>query len=200
MSPEVFLTPPSRGRPARSLDQRRALKFKIAHEALRLFAENGVAATSVAQIAVASGVSPRTFWRHFSSKESAIRPFLDHGLRDAVERMSVLAPGAALSQGWAGEPTIDDATVGTIVSLVRMLPSEPDLRVVWLQAHHDAATAFVALLADHLCVSPESLEARVASAELNAALGAALEHFALRNVEGDSLHETIRRAVQIAVG
>jgi AcrR family transcriptional regulator len=188
-----------RGRPTRSPADRRALEFTIAHEALRLFLERGVDATTVADIAAAAGVSPRTYWRHFSSKESAIRPFLDHGLRDAVERMSGLTPGSALSEGWAGESTLDDAALGTIVSLVRMVQHELGLRAVWLQAHHDAALAFVPLVARHLSVSPESLEAQVTSAELNAALATAVEHFTLRNVEGLSLNETIRRAVLMAI-
>jgi len=188
-----------RGRPERSLADRRALEFRIAREALRLFAENGPAATSVAQIAAAAGISPRTFWRHFNSKESVIRPFLDHGLRDAIGRMSDLTPGTTLSDGWVGESTLDDEAVSAIVSLVWMVQDEPNLRAVWLQAHHAATAAFVSLLARHLSVSPESLEAQVASAELNAALATALEHFVLRNAEGLSLNETIRRAVRFAI-
>jgi hypothetical protein len=70
---------------------------------------------------------------------------------------------------------------------------------VWLQAHHAATNAFIPLVARHSSVSSESLEAQVIAGELNAALATALEHFALRNVEGLSVNETIRRAVRIAI-
>lgn len=190
---------PPRGRPARSRDERRTLELTIAREALRLFLLNGPSVTTVAQIASASGVSLRTFWRHFRSKESAIRPFLDDALDDSITRMSQLTPGTTLSEGWAGESRLDDDALGALVDLVRMVQYEPALRAVWLEAHHAAATAFVPLLARHLSLAPDGLEAQVASAELNAALATALEHYTLRNVEGLSLNETIRRAVRLAI-
>jgi hypothetical protein len=98
-----------------------------------------------------------------------------------------------------GESTLDDESVSTVVSLVRMDQDEPDLRAVWLPAHHAATKAFITLVARHLTVSPESLEVQVTSVELRAALATAHEHFALRNVEGLSLNETNRRAVRVAI-
>jgi AcrR family transcriptional regulator len=51
-------------------------RVHVVTQAIRLFAENGYEATTVEQIATAAGVSRRTFFRQFRSKEDVI--FADH--------------------------------------------------------------------------------------------------------------------------
>lgn len=51
-------------------------RLHVVAESIRLFAENGYESTSVDQIAAAVGVSRRTFFRQFGSKEDVI--FADH--------------------------------------------------------------------------------------------------------------------------
>lgn len=51
-------------------------RVHVASQAIRLFSENGYEATTVEQIAAAAGVSRRTFFRQFRSKEDVI--FADH--------------------------------------------------------------------------------------------------------------------------
>ncbi|WP_083974193.1 TetR/AcrR family transcriptional regulator [Kitasatospora mediocidica] len=68
--------------------------------ALRLFAEHGFAGTTVTEIAEQAGVSERTFFRYFDSKESVLLPDLVE-LFDQVEaeldrRPSDEAPGVAV--------------------------------------------------------------------------------------------------------
>jgi AcrR family transcriptional regulator len=47
-------------------------RLRIEETALQLFAQNGFEATTVEQIATACGISPRTFFRYFPTKEEVI--------------------------------------------------------------------------------------------------------------------------------
>ncbi|MCW2942361.1 MAG: transcriptional regulator, TetR family [Actinomycetia bacterium] len=62
----------------------RSTRERIVSEALRLFAERGYAATSVAEIEAASGLSPGAggLYRHFRSKEEV----LGSGVREHIAR------------------------------------------------------------------------------------------------------------------
>ena len=60
-----------------SLRERRRLATaaEVSAAALELFEEQGVAATTIAEIARAAGISDRTFFRYFSSKEETVLDF-----------------------------------------------------------------------------------------------------------------------------
>lgn len=51
-------------------------RLRVVAESIRLFAENGYETTTVDQVAAAAGISRRTFFRQFGSKEDVI--FADH--------------------------------------------------------------------------------------------------------------------------
>jgi AcrR family transcriptional regulator len=72
--------------------RRQERKLKIAEAAVRLFEKRGLAATTVELIAAEAGISPRTFFRYFDTKESAVFP--DHGLRvaDMERRLDARLP------------------------------------------------------------------------------------------------------------
>ncbi len=167
-----------------SLTQRRraTLRLEIAHEAVRLFTAQGVTGTTGEQIAQAVGISARTLWRHFPTKEGCVLPLLSAGLESAIEQLRHWPPETglldfftdALRHGQA--PPTDPA----VFDLIRMTLTEPALRTVWLQAHDDALPVLGELLARRSGGSPDDLRVKVHAAALNGALRAAAEEFALR--------------------
>lgn len=85
-------------------ERRRRQTLSDIHEAaMELFEAKGVAATTVDEIATAAGVSPRTFFRHYPTKESAA--YLGDTEFDALidHVVTLLEQGAPLIQ------VLDDA-------------------------------------------------------------------------------------------
>jgi AcrR family transcriptional regulator len=91
-----------------SLRERKKEKTKRAIEdaAFRLFAERGFQATTVADIAEAADVAPRTFFAYFPSKENVLFADFDDSFDDIAARLRARPPGestfAALRDWIAG--------------------------------------------------------------------------------------------------
>jgi AcrR family transcriptional regulator len=76
----------------------RSTRERIVSEALRLFAERGYAATSVAEIEAASGLSPGAggLYRHFRSKEEVLAAAVREHISRTAKQISITfeqAPG-----------------------------------------------------------------------------------------------------------
>jgi AcrR family transcriptional regulator len=76
-------------RERKKLQTRRA----IAAAALRLFAERGYEETTIADIAQAADVSPRTFFSYFPSKEDVVFAEIDERLAEVREGVAHRPPG-----------------------------------------------------------------------------------------------------------
>src|ERR1700737_2370781 len=59
--------------------KRRAVRGELSEVALRLLTDRGFDSVTIDEIAAAAGVSRRTFFRYFSSKEDVVFPFLAQG-------------------------------------------------------------------------------------------------------------------------
>ncbi|MER5429450.1 TetR family transcriptional regulator [Streptomyces sp. NPDC002588] len=190
------------GRPPLTERRREATRMEIADEAVRLFVERGVAGTTAEDIAAGAGISTRTLWRYFRSKEECVRPLLTVGIDVLTER---------LRDHWRGDRTlaqaisaIDDPGIPvaqhleTLRGLVRLSRDEPGLRAVWLEAHFDAEGILAGLIAEATDRSEEDLAVRLEAGMMNSALRIAVEHWALQPHEptGPPLGATLGQALQ----
>jgi AcrR family transcriptional regulator len=99
---------------------------RILDSAEALFAERGLAGTSVRDIAAESGLTAASLYNHFASKEALYEAVLERGVRPLLELLTQLAQGDRLE----GRDDVIDA-------LMRHLAQTPHLpRLV----HHEAVT------------------------------------------------------------
>ncbi|WP_017555989.1 TetR family transcriptional regulator [Nocardiopsis baichengensis] len=159
--------------------RRRQTAEHVGQAALRLFEERGVAATTVDDIAAASGISPRTFFRYFPTKEdAALQDF--SAMEEAIEALDLAGADAA-----GARERIEEM----YAVLIARLTAEPQARryaaVQRLTAREpalkQAAEARLQAYSDRLCarlteaLGPGSrLKARVIAALTGAVLHAAL--------------------------
>jgi AcrR family transcriptional regulator len=177
-----------RGRPPVSEQRRGEQRLAISRHAVRLFREQGVAATSGEQVAAAAGVSERTLWRYFRSKESCVEPLLTR-TTDAFQAMLRSWPAdldlaAHLRTEYLFMPDASRADVEAVLAVIRMTRDEPVLRAAWLVVHERAESTFAEVLGARTGRPPDALEVRVRAASLNAALRVVTEDLAWASADG----------------
>ncbi|MFE0677258.1 TetR family transcriptional regulator [Streptomyces sp. NPDC058867] len=177
------------GRPPLTEERKAEIRLEIARAAVGLFVAQGVTATTGEQIGQAVGVSARTVWRYFPSKESCVQPLFSAGISAIAESLRRWRHGEPLQEVFDrglmadGAPGRDQghATVGALVRLTR---TEPGLRAVWLQTYDEAEPAFARALAERAGLPADDPRPVIEAAMLNAALRAAVEHHAWHGTEG----------------
>ncbi|MGW2281209.1 TetR/AcrR family transcriptional regulator [Streptomyces sp. NPDC001770] len=192
------------GRPPLTERRKAATRLEIAEVAVRLFAEKGVAATSADEIAAEAGVSTRTLWRYFPTKEACVQPLLAVGVDSLADALRNGSGDESLIDALeAMRPDTMRPTAGSedVLSLVRLTRTEPGLRAVWLQTHLEAEPVLAEALAERTGESPDALAPRVAAAMINVALRVAAEEYAWKRERTDrTLDEVARDALRIAAG
>ncbi|MFE5395960.1 TetR/AcrR family transcriptional regulator [Streptomyces sp. NPDC056568] len=179
--------------------------MEIAHEAVRLFTERGVQATSGEDIARAAGISPRTLWRYFPAKEQCVRPLLTRELDRVAARLVELPAGRPLAaavedDGEHQDEGPDADSTSAVRALIRLTRQEPSILAVWLQVHHEAEAVFAGVLAERLGLPADSLDVRVRASMINGALRSASEDWALAEVrDADAVSPPHRNAVRRAM-
>lgn len=155
---------------------REGVRLELSRHAAALFLERGVGATSGKDIAQAAGVSERTVWRYFRTKESCVEPlFLNEALRFATQLRQWsrhISIEDHLTECFAiDRRSPEDIRDGVlVVRLLAALPDEPDLQATWLMSCHRGEWEMVGIIADRLDRSPEDVDIRLCAATVAAAM------------------------------
>ncbi|MGW2825944.1 TetR/AcrR family transcriptional regulator [Streptomyces sp. NPDC001443] len=171
------------GRPPLTEERKAEIRLQIARAAVALFATQGVAATTGEQIGQAVGISARTLWRYFPSKESCVSPLFSAGINAIAAALRQWRPGQPLQEVFERAVSTDDHFVAgpahdLVGALVRLTRTEPGLRAVWLQSYDEAEPAFARALAEREGLPADDLRPAIHAAMFNAALRAAVEYYA----------------------
>lgn len=184
------VSPPDRGRQARS----RAARAAVREHALRLFLRDGYSATTVEMIADTAGISRRTFFRYFPSKEDVVVTRAEDVSARVVqlvrERDPAEAPLASVLA--ALQPLIAEYSRDPVRTraLLRLTSEAPELRARSKEVQDVWTRALSAEVAErHPARGP--LFADVLAAVAQAALQVALATWLVR---GGDLHKLVAGA------
>jgi len=139
---------------------RQERRESILAAAAAAFARNGYAATSMADISTAAGVSHLIVYRHFDSKDALYRAVLD----DAIRQLDVAlgAPGAVGRYGVTPRALLESARAApdTFTVLWRHASREPSFAGIVDDARERLVCAAHDALADHAVPSQQRWAAR----------------------------------------
>lgn len=164
--------------------RRRQLRLEVSREAARLFWEQGVAATSGEQIAQGVGLSVRTIWRHFRSKEACAEPIIMQGVEWFMDTMRSWPRDVSLEDHLAAElarqaremPPGRQADEALGMKMIALADTEPALRTAWLMACDQEERELVPIIADRMGRPADDLEVRVHAAAAAAVMRVMDEH------------------------
>ncbi|GAA4478546.1 TetR family transcriptional regulator [Rhodococcus olei] len=171
-----------------SLTERRKAQtqLEIARCAAELFSERGAAGVTAEDVATAAGISLRTFYRYFRTKEEAIMPLLSGGVADWIADLAATEPGvpAALALENSARRALsreDDFSVESLrlsLGLLRAVPGDPALLSVWLRVVHDTEEALVSVLGDLMGPEADPVDVRLMAVAGNTAMRMAVQTWA----------------------
>ncbi|NGY60452.1 TetR family transcriptional regulator [Lentzea sp. NEAU-D13] len=170
-------------------EQRQRQRMDISRHAVRLFTEQGVAATSGEQIAQAAGVSERTFWRYFPHKESCVEPLLTKMVDAFCVVLLAWPPELELIDHLREtySPLLDSATdedIEAVLAVVRLTHGERALRAAYLMLRERAEDALAEVLAERMGKPRDTIDVRVQAAAMSAVLKVATDDVARASVAG----------------
>jgi AcrR family transcriptional regulator len=164
---------------------RSAAQTRIVTAALALFAEHGVGGTSLQMIADAIGVTKAAVYHQFKTKEEIVVA--------AVEvELARLEPALDAAEADADGPRALASVLAQVIDLAverrRMVSTlEYDPVVVRLLAEHEPFTTFMQRLFRLLVGHGTGAEARVRAAMISTAIGGAVTHPLVADLDDDAL-------------
>ncbi|MFJ4895987.1 TetR/AcrR family transcriptional regulator [Streptomyces sp. NPDC088788] len=186
--------------------RRHRIRLDISRKASLLFREQGVDVTSGDQIANAAGLSTRTIWRHFRSKESCAEPIFARGMD--WEMFSL--------RSWPPELSLDDHFVSSSLKyargitdaqraddllasqMIRLAHREPALRAVWLTACDDMEREMAEIFERRIIAPADRIEIRMFASMACGVIRVMREEVGERVLSSGSEHQLKDAASRIA--
>jgi AcrR family transcriptional regulator len=147
--------------------------------ALDLFERQGFDRTTVDQIAATAGVSQRTFFHHFPTKEAVLFSGYADRLAEASSRFRQVPPDAGLAEAIerATTPVAEaiDEHPGLFLRRNRLYAAAPSLRATMLRINEEWIDELTLEVARRLDLHPDDLRARLVATMANGATRAAID-------------------------
>ena len=170
---------------------------------MQLFERKGYEQTTVAEITSAAGVSTKTFFNYFASKDEVLFPYLSRRIDAAVALVERRGPddqgadvlGAAMQHMLADART-EEVDGGLAAVRLPMIMSVPAVQAATLHRYFLAETQLARAL--HRAYS-DALDLPAAAAVIGSVMGAAIAAALVCLQEGDNTQQ-LRVAVERAIG
>jgi AcrR family transcriptional regulator len=170
----------------------------IQAEATRLFLAKGFEATTVEEIAAGAGISPRTFFRYFASKEDVVLDLVWLEVDRLAERIASRPADEGLLASLEG--ALSETTArsdGLERELLVLLKRTPSLRARWLAQGWESAQRLRPVVAARLGLPVTELKVALAANTLFAVAETVLDAWA---GEGGLFTERMREALRAVDG
>jgi AcrR family transcriptional regulator len=182
--------------------KRRLTRQLISDAATVLFAIHGFDNVKVADVADRVGVSEKTIYNYFPTKESLVLDSADETIESVAKALRERRPDESVTQavvralkdGLPDYEEFPDELVSFMPAFVKMIDSTPALHAAWLEIHNRLAAVARDELASMAEVDPDDPEPVIAGRAL-AGLGEVVFESQIRHIEAGLRGEELRRAV-----
>jgi AcrR family transcriptional regulator len=171
--------------------------------AMRLFDQKGYEQTTVAEIAAAAGVSTKTFFNYFASKDEVLFPHLSRRIDAAVALIEQRGPDDRVSdvllaamQHMLADALTQEVDGGLAAVRLPMIMSVPAVQAATLHRYFLAETQLARALHG---AYPDTLDPAAAGAVIGSVMGGAIAA-ALVCLQDGGTAEQLRAAVESAIG
>ena len=184
--------------------KRRVTRQRISDVATILFASRGFDNVKVSTIAEVVGVSEKTIYNYFPTKESMVLDWADEAIdslsqviRDCPSNESLTtAVVQAMKKDMERFDEVPDDLVIFLPRFISLIESTPALRAAWLEMHDRIVTAAAEALAARAEVDPRDPEPLIAARALSGLGGVALRA-RVRYIEEGLRGRDLRAAVLV---
>jgi AcrR family transcriptional regulator len=187
--------------------KRQQTRQALISAAMRLFADKGYEETTVAEITAAAGVSTKTFFNYFASKDEVLFPHLSGRIDAAVAVIGQRAPGEDVAdvltramEHMLADAVRDELAAGLASARLPWVLSVPAVQAATLRRYFLAETQLTEAL--HRAY-PDLLDHPAAAAVIGSLFGAVLAASLITLQHGGTtgqVQAAARRAMEIAMG